>query len=293
MDKKKYSADELLMYAYKYNKIPCVLFAKDKHCRYIYTSEVEKTVNGGEENSIIGKTDLDIQYDPKLGKMYYEQDLEIMRSGKGVHCYSEFYIDGKKEVREISKNPVYSNGEIIGVCGAVSDVTELMNLKERYEKLSMYDSYTGCYNRNYFQKQDFESKDKLPCAYIMCDCNDLKLVNDQLGHDMGDQYILMVSDILRYVTDEKGMCFRWGGDEFLIVAPNCDEEACRQILKQIEHEQEMKRKILPQMDVATGFYVRTDRKQTEQEAIKMADQAMYQNKEKRKLGRQDGDKERI
>lgn len=42
MDKKKYSADELLMYAYKYNKIPCVLFAKDKHCRYIYTSEVSR-----------------------------------------------------------------------------------------------------------------------------------------------------------------------------------------------------------------------------------------------------------
>ena len=54
----------------------------------------------------------------------------------------------------------------------------------------------------------------------------------------------------------------------------------------------MKRKILPQMDVATGFYVRTERKQTEQEAIKLADQAMYKNKEKRKLG-QDGDQERI
>ena len=150
MDKKQYSVEELLKYAYKYNRIPVVLFAKDRECRYIYTSEIEEAINGGEENSIIGKTDMDIQYNPELGKLYYEQDKEILKSGKPIHCYSEFYVNGKREVREISKNPIYSDGEIIGVCGVVSDVTELMDLKERFEKLSVLDNSTGCYNRNYF-----------------------------------------------------------------------------------------------------------------------------------------------
>lgn len=279
MDKKKYSADELLMYAYKYNKIPCVLFAKDKHCRYIYTSEVEKTVNGGEENSIIGKTDLDIQYDPKLGKMYYEQDLEIMRSGKGVHCYSEFYIDGKKEVREISKNPVYSNGEIIGVCGVVSDVTELMNLKERYEKLSMYDSYTGCYNRNYFQKQDFESKDKLPCAYIMCDCNDLKLINDQLGHDMGDQYIRKAFQILREAVEKDSVIVRWGGDEFLMITPRCNKTVHEKMIEKIKIFQVKLAVIKPEMGLATGGEIRETLAVPESEVSRQADYNMYKDKE--------------
>lgn len=72
MDKKQYSVDDLLLYAYKYNKIPAILFAKDQECRYIYTSEVESAVNGGEENSILGKTDMEIQYDPELGKLFYE-----------------------------------------------------------------------------------------------------------------------------------------------------------------------------------------------------------------------------
>ena len=44
---RKYSADELLQYAYKYNQIPVILFAKDKEGRYIYTSEVESLVDGG------------------------------------------------------------------------------------------------------------------------------------------------------------------------------------------------------------------------------------------------------
>ena len=111
--KKKYSADELLQYAYKHNQIPEILFAKDKECRYIYTSEIESLIDGGEEHSILGKTDMDIQYDPELGKLYYEQDREIVRTGNPCYCYSEFIENGKIVYREIAKNPVYSNGEII------------------------------------------------------------------------------------------------------------------------------------------------------------------------------------
>ena len=58
MSKREYSVDELLLYAYKYNKIPAILFAKDKECRYIYTSEIEDAIDAGEEHSILGKTDL-------------------------------------------------------------------------------------------------------------------------------------------------------------------------------------------------------------------------------------------
>ena len=292
MDNKHYSVDDLLLYAYKYNRIPSILFAKDTECRYIYTSEVEDAVNSGEERSILGKTDLEIQFDPELGRLYYEQDKEILRTGEPIHCYSEFYIHGKKEVREISKNPIYHNGEIIGVSGVVSDVTELMHLKEQYEKLSIQDRSTGCYNRNYFLQNDFSRPENLPCAYIMCDCNDLKLVNDRFGHEIGDKYILLVSDVLKFVIDQKGICIRWGGDEFLLIVPNCDEAACRVLLEEIEHEQVLKREILPQIDVAAGFCIRTSAEQSEETVIQTADQAMYQDKARRKAAR-DGSQRRV
>lgn len=287
MDEKKYSVEDLLMYAYKYNKIPSVLFAKDRECRYIYTSEIEEAINGGEENSIIGKTDMDIQYDSNLGKLYYEQDREIIRTGESMHCYSEFYVNGKKETREISKSPVYdSNGEIIGVCGVVSDVTELMNLKERFKKLSILDKTTGCYNRNYFLQHDYNQPKCLPCAYIMCDCNDLKTVNDKYGHEAGDKYIQQVGDILKFVADKKGICIRWGGDEFLLIVPNCDEAACRLLLEEIEEEQKQKKTVLPNIgDVAMGFCIRLTMEQSEEEVIQAADRAMYQDKARRKAER--------
>lgn len=285
MDKKTYSVDELLLYAHKYNKIPAVLFAKDKECRYIYTSEIEDAINGGEEQSIIGKTDMDIQYDKELGKLYYEQDKEIIKTGEPIHCYSQFHVNGKRQIRKISKNPFLRNGDIIGVCGVVSDVTDLMELKERFEKLSVLDQSTGCYNRNYFLKYDYNSSKYLPCSYVMCDCNDLKEINDRYGHEAGDRYIQAVAKVLRAAVDKTGICIRWGGDEFLLILPQCDEAECRLLLDEIEREQEQMRNVYPKMNVAMGMSVRSRLEQSEDAVIQLADQAMYRNKAERKAGK--------
>ena len=280
--KKKYSADELLQFAYKYNQIPVVLFAKDKECRYIYTSEVENLIDGGEDNSILGKTDMDIQFDPELGKLYYEQDKEIMRTGKYVRFYSEFEQDGKKIYREILKSPVYVDGEIIGVCGVASDVTELMTLKKKFETLSLWDSLTGVYNRNYFLEYDFNKSVFTPCSYIMCDCNGLKTVNDQMGHNAGDIYIRETAELLKAQLPSEGICVRWGGDEFLLIVPNYDEENTRKLVDRINEAQDSKRKELSYMEIAVGYYVREDLRCSETDAIQNADDAMYADKKKRK-----------
>ena len=281
--KKKYSADELLQFAYKHNQIPVILFAKDTECKYIYTSEVGNLIDGGEDNSILGKTDMDIQYDRELGKLYYEQDKEIMRTGNPCHCYSEFTENGKKVYREIAKNPVYVDGKIAGVCGVVSDVTELMTLKKKFESLTFLDNLTGIYNRNYFLKFDFNKKESLPCAYIMCDCNDLKEVNDRLGHAAGDTYIQETAKILEQYVSDTGICIRWGGDEILMILPNCDQDHCREIIEKINDDQNIKRKKFPYMEIAVGYYIRETLLQSENEAIQLADQNMYKDKKERKM----------
>lgn len=281
-NKKKYSADELLQYAYKHNQGPVVLFAKDKECRYIYTSEIESLIKGGQEHSILGKTDMDIQYDPELGKTYYEQDKEIMRTGKSCHCYSEFIQDGRIIYKEIAKNPVYSNGEIIGVCGVVSDVTELMNMKQKFENLTLFDALTGLYNRNYFLKHDFDKATCLPCTYIMCDCNNLKEVNDQIGHEAGDRYIKEAAELLESVVPDNGICARWGGDEFLLIIPECDYGKSKLFVEEIEEKQRIQSESMPYMEIAVGVCVRYDINQPEAEAIQQADQNMYVDKKRKK-----------
>lgn len=281
-EKKQYSVEELLQFAYKHNQIPEILFAKDTECRYVYTSEIESFIDGGSENSVIGKTDMEIQKNPELVKMFYEQDKEVMRTGEMSHCYCEFNDNGKKVYREISKNPVYSNGKLIGVCGVVSDVTELMSLKKKFESLTFFDTLTGVYNRNYFLKYDFNKLSCLPCSYIMCDCNDLKGVNDNFGHGAGDQYIKETANIMKNVLPKEGICVRWGGDEFLLIVENCDEEACKKLVEEIEEQQKIKKKEIPYMEIAIGYQVRRNLHQEEDEVIQAADQDMYENKKRKK-----------
>ena len=281
-EKKKYSVEELLHFAYTHNQIPEILFAKDTECRYVYTSKMESFIDKRSENSVIGKTDMDIQKNPELAKMFYEQDKEIMRTGKMSHCYCEFNDSGKKVYREIAKNPVYSNGKLIGVCGVVSDVTELMSLKKKFESLTFFDTLTGVYNRNYFLKYDFNKLSSLPCSYIMCDCNDLKGVNDNLGHGAGDQYIKKIANIMKNVLPKEGICVRWGGDEFLLIVENCDEEACKKLVEEIEEQQKIKKKEIPYMEIAIGYQVRRNLHQEEDEVIQAADQSMYEDKKRKK-----------
>ena len=281
-EKKKYSVEELLHFAYTHNQIPEILFAKDTECRYVYTSKMESFIDKRSENSVIGKTDMESQKNPELVKMFYEQDKEIMRTGKMSHCYCEFNDSGKKVYREIAKNPVYSNGKLIGVCGVVSDVTELMSLKKKFESLTFFDTLTGVYNRNYFLKYDFNKLSSLPCSYIMCDCNDLKGVNDNWGHGAGDQYIKETANIMKNVLPEEGICVRWGGDEFLLIVENCDEEACKKLVEEIEEQQKIKKKEIPYMEIAIGYQVRRNLHQEEDEVIQAADQSMYEDKKRKK-----------
>ena len=281
-EKKKYSVEELLHFAYTHNQIPEILFAKDTECRYVYTSKMESFIDKRSENSVIGKTDMEIQKNPELVKMFYEQDKEIMRTGKMSHCYCEFNDSGKKVYREIAKNPVYSNGKLIGVCGVVSDVTELMSLKKKFESLTFFDTLTGVYNRNYFLKYDFNKLSSLPCSYIMCDCNDLKGVNDNFGHGAGDQYIKETANIMKNVLPNDGICVRWGGDEFLLIVENCDEEACKKLAEEIEEQQKIKKKEIPYMEIAIGYQVRRNLHQEEDEVIQAADQSMYEDKKRKK-----------
>ena len=281
--KKKYTAEELLQFAYKHNQVPVVLFAKDKDCRYVYTSEVESLIDGGNEHSILGKTDREIQRDKKLGELYYEQDKEIMKSGTACQCYSEFVENGQIVYREITKNPVYSNGNLIGVCGVVSDVTELMSMKKKFEALTFTDNLTGVYNRNYILKYDFNKAAKLPCAYLMCDCNNLKKVNDKLGHQTGDNYIKETAEILKSILPENGICVRWGGDEFLLIIPNYEKEECERLIIEIEQRQKTKREKAPYIEIAVGYAIRYDIRQEESETIETADRNMYKDKMRKKM----------
>ncbi len=72
-----------------------------------------------------------------------------------------------------------------------------------------------------------------PSAVILCDIDRFKEINDQHGHDIGDQVVLLIAKILAGNTRELDTVIRWGGDEFLIVVPQIGTDALREMAERL------------------------------------------------------------
>lgn len=262
-----------------FRALPQTFFLKDAEGKYAFASKVCELVNAGSDGTLIGKTDSEIQYDKALGKRYEEEDQRILKKGIPTHTIDTIDVQGEKHYIEVIKNPIYNDDkEIIGIIGICNDVTELVIIREKYEQLSLYDSLTGLYNRNYIVKFNFDNETSMPCSYIVCDCNGLKMINDQFGHTAGDRHLCKIAGMLKEVAYEKSVVIRWGGDEFVIVTPGCSEIAHRKLMDAIKESQKSYMGNNPYIGLAVGGAIRISQQQPETEILKLADERMYADK---------------
>lgn len=101
-----------------------------------------------------------------------------------------------------------------------------------------YDSLTNTYNRRMIlqileQNIKLSKREKKPISVCFIDVDKLKYINDHLGHKIGDELLVNVTKIIKENIREMDSLARIGGDEFLIVFPNCDEEKAEEIWQRI------------------------------------------------------------
>lgn len=93
---------------------------------------------------------------------------------------------------------------------------------EIISQLAYEDGLTGLGNRTLFKERlaaldERKYKEHLEVVIIMFDVNNLKIVNDQLGHQMGDNMLVKSAELIRHTFGTEGECFRIGGDEFVAI----------------------------------------------------------------------------
>jgi diguanylate cyclase (GGDEF)-like protein len=163
---------------------------------------------------------------------------------------------------------------------------ELKALLNEVEYLSFHDEMTGLYNRRYFENEldRLATSRRLPITLLVADMDNLKIVNDNHGHKMGDQYLKAAAKILNESSREEDVVARIGGDEFAIILPETGFRAADKVYQRIKfnlRQYNQQQDLVEKLDISIGFAVRTKKEQNLDQIFKQADKMMYNNKGKR------------
>lgn len=161
----------------------------------------------------------------------------------------------------------------------------IQKLFSNLENKAFKDSLCNCYNQHYFQVKMKELVDPnlFPVSFLMCDIDNLKGINDKLGHDQGDVYIKLCYEVLRSSVRKDDAIFRLGGDEFLIILTKTQEPIARSIIQNIDAKMEQHKEFEPhKIGISVGVATATDTSVNLAECLKAADVDMYNTKRKHK-----------
>jgi diguanylate cyclase (GGDEF)-like protein len=114
-------------------------------------------------------------------------------------------------------------------------VDKMEERTEEVYKLALLDPLTGLYNRRCGEQRlatevSRSQRNGLPLTVIMLDLNELKEVNDKYGHAAGDELIKHFSVRINKAIRGSDLAVRMGGDEFLLLLPECKPEEVRHVL---------------------------------------------------------------
>ncbi|MGQ9702203.1 MAG: sensor domain-containing diguanylate cyclase [bacterium] len=114
------------------------------------------------------------------------------------------------------------NGGLQWIDGVVEDITEQKTMEEKLHALSFTDELTGLYNRRGFltlaeHQLKIAHRAKKSIILLFIDMDNLKDINDEFGHIMGDQALINTTKILKKTFRESDIIARIGGDEFVIL----------------------------------------------------------------------------
>lgn len=151
------------------------------------------------------------------------------------------------------------------------------------------DRLTGLYNREGFLdwwKEHHRSRDYDQAALFILDVDDFKHINDEKGHNVGDDVLQLVADCLSDAVRYEHQVCRWGGDEFVGVVPGSQEKVISRLKNLSQRIEDQSKSIGTPVSVSVGA---VDIHQTNDVMdvnglINLADQAMYSVKNKGKRG---------
>lgn len=253
-----------------------ITYVNDEFCR----------ISGYSEEELIGQSHNIIRH-PDMPAEFFKELWECLRSKqvwKGI--IKNKAKSGKTYIVNTTIIPILDhNKEIVEYISIRHDITELVELRDKYKKLAYVDYLTGIYNRNYFNftfaKMIKSASEERSCSLILLDVDHFKKVNDHYGHDVGDKILreisLKISDNIR----KNDMFCRVGGEEFAIILQDTTLKGSVKVaekVKEIVEQHTFIHGINLTVSIGVALYDEGDKPEV---VYKKADIALYRAKNKR------------
>ena len=168
---------------------------------------------------------------------------------------------------------------------------DLETANEKLDIESKTDYMTGLNNRRqimniYTKLKKHTQKEKSPLSVIMIDIDYFKKINDQYGHEAGDKVLKKVSELLLENTRENDHAGRFGGEEFILLLPDCDKEKAYGLAERIRKNIEStpitidNKGTTVKVTISIGISSLDPRNHNNNDTINEADKALYIAKDK-------------
>jgi diguanylate cyclase (GGDEF)-like protein len=240
---------------------------------------------------------------PKGLDFYYLTDLaeachshssnEMLKTVQTHQRFADFVVHftdetGKLVYLRVSGKPIFNaSGTFTGYRGVGRDVSETVALNRKVEYLAAHDELTGLPNRNQFRQRLEHAINKAERSgsqvlLLFFDLDHFKLVNDTLGHEAGDQLLMMATKRIKEKSRATDILCRLGGDEFVMVMEGASPQDGHRLVRDIITSFSVPFEIQQQKIYCTasiGVSVYPDDSTDPQTLVVYADLAMYRAKQ--------------
>jgi len=187
--------------------------------------------------------------------------------------------DGKLRDVQTYASPLELDGKRLMLC-VIHDVTEQKRLKRELEHAASRDPLTGLWNRRHFlnlldNSQHQKRRHDVDYSLLILDADHFKNINDQFGHDKGDEVLVLLARTLENRVRETDSVCRWGGEEFIILLPQTDLGNATRLAESLRvSAAEIRIPNLPPLTVSIGIAQHQSEESTES-LLRRADAALY------------------
>jgi len=259
---------------------------------YIPDADLRKKIIGNDDKYLFSK--IGISADCIEDRMNHFQ--EVIKTKKSARFIEKLLFIERNSTRYYKRQfyPLFKNDKLAGVGIYGSDLTAVVLGQNELKYMAFHDKITDLGNREAFFSQLDQiitdiprSRERQVTAILFCDLDNFKLVNDTLGHNIGDKVLKAVASRLKECLRKTDFVYRLGGDEFTVIGKHLKNEyeavnIAKKIINSVSEPYQIQDHTITYITVSIGIGTLPKDGDDRETIVKNADMAMYKAKKEGK-----------